>query len=81
MCATHNEKLTRSVCTKKMCEKNNECVGVTWVNREVTSLTCPAAKKVCLKSNTELDTDYKAATCNKIIFFIFEGILCFPGEM
>ena len=33
------------------------------------------------KEMSDLDTDYKAATCNKIIFFIFEGILCFPGEM
>ena len=53
MCATHNEKLTRSVCVKRVCEKNDECGGITWMHREVTSLTCPAAKKVCLKSNAQ----------------------------
>ena len=50
MCATHNEKLTRSVCVERVCEKNDECGGITWMYREVTSWTCPAAKKACLRA-------------------------------
>ena len=53
MCATHNEKLSRSVCVKKVCERKDDCGEISWVNREVTVMICPAAKRVSLKSQTQ----------------------------
>ena len=43
-CATHNVKLVRSVCMKKVSDRNN-ADELVWRNRESTTLVCPASER------------------------------------